>query len=186
MECPVGSCHDALAQSQGEVQFHRHLGVDGEGSIRLHRHQFLVVEAYADAHEVTPFLSSNEYHSGETAAVRLLHGIVDDTIVRKLIEQVQSHGGRNEVRTVAVNAVSLVQSELRADKLLVALRHVFKAQLSDFVAVHVFYDGFRRDEDAWTGLEVTVLFQSLLQGDDLVPMGHSGLFTPAYEGVNGR
>ena len=78
-----------------------------------------------------------------------------------------------------------MQSELRADEVLVALRHVLKTQLSDFVAVHVFQHGLRRDEDAWTGLDVAGLFQLLLQGNELVPVGHGGLFAPAYEGVNG-
>ena len=45
VEAPVGFCHDAFAESECEVDLHRHLCTERQGSIGLQRHHLLVVEA---------------------------------------------------------------------------------------------------------------------------------------------
>ena len=83
---------------------------------------------------------------------------------------------------MGVDAVALLQTELRADESFIACRHVFKSQLSYFVCRRLQQ---RLSLDEYSRLRsLRTLFQFLGQSHQFVPMFHSSLLTSADESVN--
>ena len=168
VEHQVGTQFDALTQPQGEVGADRCRGLQRHVETHLQGGILLGVEAETHIQTVGTLPASRETHH----VGGILRG--DQSALRRRIEEVDTHGGRDLLFLRGVDAVELREVELLTQELLIALRHVL--ELKACHALFIGHDlGIHGVEEFRT--ERIADADALFQGDQLVPVAHRLLLT---------
>ena len=171
----VGGCHQALAQSGGDLRIDRRRSLQGDGQSGLQGGILLGIEA--EAHMETAgflFAGCQPYHIAGVLRYQM-------TLCR-LVEQVDTHGGRDLLFFGCGDAVEFGEVELLSQEPLILRRHVYELKAYD--ALFVGHDGrILGMEDCRTERRVDA--DALFQGDQLVPVAHGLFLAPSDQGVDG-
>ena len=181
VEAPVDLSHRALAEAHGEVEFHRHLCAQRDCGIGLQSNLLLIVETDTDADCIGFLRTSGKDNLCSGSAVFEIDSMTLNTIVGALVEEVEAHGGGNELSTIGVDAVALLEIKLVTDEEFVTLRHVYEIQ-STYLKLRWRHKRIVLDKNAFFRVADA---QFGFQGQQFVPMAHGLFLAAADEGVNG-